>query len=309
MIAALTLTASGVQGQTLPAGDTPPKIIGHFEDWTAATKTASFQTLCYAFTRVQNSSPNLPGRGAVILWATRGRGGVDSVRMDAGFTFAANSAVTVQAGQTRLYFNTAQGQAFPGSGDEAVAAFKEPNVHQITTNAPGPNGAPVTDTFSVRGFPAAHEAIRVACSPVESRASMTSVPLPGSQGRQAIQLQKTGGILVAPVRINDTLTRHFAVDSGAADVSIPEEVVEALRQTGTLRSADFTGHRIYVTADGTRSSSATFRLQALEVGGRRIENVTGHVAPARSPLLLGQSFLSRFRSWSIDNERQVLLLE
>jgi predicted aspartyl protease len=44
------------------------------------------------------------------------------------------------------------------------------------------------------------------------------------------------------------------------------------------------------------------------VGGKVLENVTGSVAPVRGGLLLGQSFLSRFKSWSIDNRRQILIL-
>jgi len=32
------------------------------------------------------------------------------------------------------------------------------------------------------------------------------------------------------------------------------------------------------------------------------------ITPLKGSLLLGQSFLSRFKSWSIDNERQVLIL-
>jgi hypothetical protein len=33
------------------------------------------------------------------------------------------------------------------------------------------------------------------------------------------------------------------------------------------------------------------------------------VAPSNATPLLGQTFLQRFASWSIDNERQVLLLK
>jgi predicted aspartyl protease len=39
-----------------------------------------------------------------------------------------------------------------------------------------------------------------------------------------------------------------------------------------------------------------------------IENVRGSVANVKGDLLLGQSFLSRFKSWSIDNARQALVL-
>ena len=39
-----------------------------------------------------------------------------------------------------------------------------------------------------------------------------------------------------------------------------------------------------------------------------MQNVTVRVATEKSGFLLGQSFLSRFHSWSIDNQRGVLLL-
>jgi hypothetical protein len=39
-----------------------------------------------------------------------------------------------------------------------------------------------------------------------------------------------------------------------------------------------------------------------------IENVKGSVADVKGELLLGQSFLSRFKSWSIDNAKQALVL-
>lgn len=307
--------------QTLAPGTTPPRVIGVFGDWTAAVQTASFQTLCYAFTRAARSTGAVADRGPVMLWTTRGRSGGETIRFDAGFVFAPNVAVAVQTGQATLYFNTAQNRAFPANGAEAVAAFSRSDRLFADTTAPGPNGAPVTDSFSLRGFAAAQEAIRGACPGVVARAAIgVAVPVgspvvesPGETrvglgGTRTVRLARAGGILVAPARVNDALTLHFAVDSGAVDVSIPEEAVEALRQTGTLADSDFTGQRIYMTADGTRSAAATFLLRVLEVGGQRVENVTAHVSPARSPLLLGQSFLGRFRSWSIDNDRQELVL-
>ena len=42
---------------------------------------------------------------------------------------------------------------------------------------------------------------------------------------------------------------------------------------------------------------------------RLLESVTGSIASAEADLLLGQSFLRRFNSWSIDNKRQVLLVK
>ena len=55
--------------------------------------------------------------------------------------------------------------------------------------------------------------------------------------------------------------------------------------------------------------SVIFRLRSLKVGDAFMENVVAALAPAEGSLLLGQSFLTRFRSWSIDNARQALVLE
>jgi len=39
-----------------------------------------------------------------------------------------------------------------------------------------------------------------------------------------------------------------------------------------------------------------------------MQNVTVRIAPEKSHFLLGQSFLSRLKSWSMDNARQALII-
>jgi predicted aspartyl protease len=51
-----------------------------------------------------------------------------------------------------------------------------------------------------------------------------------------------------------------------------------------------------------------FIIRSLKIGSINLSNVIGSVAPVKGSPLLGQSFLSRFSSWSIDNRRQVLIL-
>jgi predicted aspartyl protease len=102
---------------------------------------------------------------------------------------------------------------------------------------------------------------------------------------------------------------NFVVDSGAADVSVPADVVSALMRTGAIKPSDFLGTQTYRLADGSVAPSATFRIRSLTVGETTLENVTGTVALYEGGLLLGQSFLGRFKSWSIDNTRHVLVLE
>jgi predicted aspartyl protease len=129
-----------------------------------------------------------------------------------------------------------------------------------------------------------------------------------SSGTIEVPLRRQGGVLHVPVGINNAITLDFVVDSGATDVSIPADVVMTLTRTGTLTAGDFLGSATYRLADGSTVPSQTFRIRSLKVGNTTLENVTGSVASVKGSLLLGQSFLGRFRSWSIDNGRQMLVL-
>jgi predicted aspartyl protease len=47
----------------------------------------------------------------------------------------------------------------------------------------------------------------------------------------------------------------------------------------------------------------------MRVGNLVVEDVTATVGRVSSPFLLGQSFLRRLKSWSIDNANDALILE
>jgi clan AA aspartic protease (TIGR02281 family) len=124
-----------------------------------------------------------------------------------------------------------------------------------------------------------------------------------------VPLKKDGGTFGVPVEINSTLTLDFIVDSGAADVSVPADVFLTLIRTGTIRDSDVTGEQTYVLADGSKSKSITFTIRSLKIGDTIVKNVKGSVATRDGMLLLGQSFLGRFKTWSVDNARHELVLE
>jgi clan AA aspartic protease (TIGR02281 family) len=117
-----------------------------------------------------------------------------------------------------------------------------------------------------------------------------------------------GGTFAVPVTINNQLTLKFVIDSGASDVSIPTDVVSTLVRTGTIADTDFLGSQTYKLADGSTVPSQRFLIRSLKVGSRTLENVTANIEPIAGQLLLGQSFLRRFKSWSIDNGRSALIL-
>ena len=134
-------------------------------------------------------------------------------------------------------------------------------------------------------------------------------PAPSSSVGTEVSLVRKGGTFKVPVLVNGVIQLDFTVDSGAADVSIPADVVLVMMRTGTLKDSDFLGAKTYRLADGSTIPSETFRIRSLKVGSNVIENVIGSMARVEGGLLLGQSFLSRFRRVSFDYTRQVMVLE
>ena len=125
---------------------------------------------------------------------------------------------------------------------------------------------------------------------------------------QVISVEPHDGAFVVPVVLNDVVTAKFIVDSGSADVSIPEDMASTLMKSGTMTGSDLLGSKIYLLADGSKVPSKIYRMASVRIGGMVMENVTVRIAAANSSLLLGQSFLSRLKSWSMDNARKVMII-
>jgi aspartyl protease family protein len=100
----------------------------------------------------------------------------------------------------------------------------------------------------------------------------------------------------------------FMVDSGASDVCLPNDVINGLRRSGRLTDADWTGWQNATFADGRTVRSRTFNLRRLTIGPWTLNDVAGSSCGKGNMALLGQAVLGRFTSWSLDNQRNVLLL-
>jgi aspartyl protease family protein len=129
------------------------------------------------------------------------------------------------------------------------------------------------------------------------------------QARTTAQFHRMGGVFVLPAVINSGTRSYFIVDSGAANVQIPEEVAEEMRRAGTLAESDFLGQRRFTLADGSGLQQRVFRLKSLQIGDRTMENVLAAVGAPRSRALLGQSFLRRLSWWKIDNVKNAMEFE
>ncbi|MBL6937121.1 MAG: TonB family protein [Alphaproteobacteria bacterium] len=124
-----------------------------------------------------------------------------------------------------------------------------------------------------------------------------------------VPLHPTGGVYALPVRINDTITMDFLVDSGASVVTIPADVASTLMRTGALSQQDLQGEQQYRLADGSAHRSPVVMIHKLQIGNFVISNVAAAIAPPDGALLLGQSFLARLHRWSIDNSKHAFTIE
>jgi clan AA aspartic protease (TIGR02281 family) len=140
---------------------------------------------------------------------------------------------------------------------------------------------------------------------VVAQAAVPAMAAP-TDALQMVPMEPHNGAFVVPVVLNDVLTEKFIIDSGAADVSIPADVASTLIKLGTMTGADFLGSKRYILADGSVVPSKIYRIASLRIGGMVMQNVTVRIAAEKSDLLLGQSFLNRLKSWSMDNARQVM---
>ena len=127
--------------------------------------------------------------------------------------------------------------------------------------------------------------------------------------RTTAQFHRMGGVFVLPTLLNGTAKSYFVVDSGAANVQIPQEVADELMRNGTLSQSDFLGDRGFVVADGRKLQQKTIRLRSIQVGSRTMDNVLAAIGAPHSQALLGQSLLRRLNWWKIDNVKNAIELE
>lgn len=143
-----------------------PRLIGEFNDWTAAALGTGAQQICYAFTRPQGNSQGAPpNRTLVMLTVTHRPEGRDQISFRAGYAYPRNAAVEVTVGTANFEFFTAGSDAFAREAAPVIAAFRRGSTAAVAGPAPQGRQGRVTDTFSLRGFTAAYEAISRECPP------------------------------------------------------------------------------------------------------------------------------------------------
>jgi len=184
-----------------------------------------------------------------------------------------------------------------GRGKEAVGVLESFDQSLVEQGQPPYFPSQITQIRSKLGLSLSPQA-----------ATNEDAPTVAPNASPEVSLEASHGALYVPAVVDGSITLKFVVDSGATDVCIPTDVAKTLMRMGKLTRADERGTGTAVLADGSRVPAERVMIHSIEVGGHEVKNVLASVTNTRGSLLLGQSFLQRFKSWSVDNNRKILVL-
>ncbi len=129
-----------------------------------------------------------------------------------------------------------------------------------------------------------------------------------SSSPDEIPIERRGGEYVVPVRVNQTITLPFVLDTGATELTIPVDVALTLMRSGALTRSDFIGKATVTMANGSEAIQPRVVIHEVQVGNHVATDVTASLSPVAAEPLLGESFLSKFGTVTINYNRLVLIL-
>ena len=209
-------------------------------------------------------------------------------------------------------FGLAQAQS--GDAGQVIAQWQASNVACRNVNTPALEAVGACERRDTLSKILAQ--LNYCYGPTDKVGPGTWVPCAHTRAEQAVdfartvaQFQRMGGVFVLPIILNGNTKTYFVVDSGAANIQIPQEIADELTRKGTLNDGDFLGERSFAVADGRRLLQRVFRLRSVQIGTRPMENVLAAIGAPHSQALLGQSMLKRLDWWKIDNIKNAIELQ
>ena len=133
----------------------------------------------------------------------------------------------------------------------------------------------------------------------EEEAVITEVPIS----------RHSGGTFDVACQVNG-LALSMIFDTGASDVSISKVEADFMFKNNYISREDVRGKRYYQTADGGISEGTLITLKEVKIGDAVIRNVEASVSKSqKAPLLLGESVLQKFGTFTVDNINSKLIIK
>ena len=93
--------------------------------------------------------------------------------------------------------------------------------------------------------------------------------------------------------------------TGASDMLINSEIESYLSEKGILTPSNFRESKVYEIANGEKIEMRTAILSSIKIDGYQFNNIKIIIGDQNSSLLLGMSFLNRYK-WYFDKNTLVL---
>ena len=149
-----------------PAAGQDKRAIDVFGDWNAFAETERGSKVCYIGSVPKKEEGDYTERGDVYAMVTHrpAEGSLDVASIRAGYTYGKGSEVDVTVGENTFKLFTDGGFAWArdSKADRALVAAMKAGATMIVQGTSS-LGTLTTDTYSLKGFTAAHQAIGEAC--------------------------------------------------------------------------------------------------------------------------------------------------
>lgn len=133
----------------------------------------------------------------------------------------------------------------------------------------------------------------------EGEAHITEVPIS----------RHSGGTFDVACEVNG-LSLNMIFDTGASDVSLSKVEADFMFKNNYISKDDIKGKKYYQTADGGISEGTVVTLKEVRIGDAVLHNVDASVTKSqKAPLLLGQSVLEKFGTFTVDNINSKLIIK
>jgi aspartyl protease family protein len=124
-----------------------------------------------------------------------------------------------------------------------------------------------------------------------------------------VKMVEKNGVRYVPVKINGQ-ELDFMFDTGASSICISTLEALVLIKNGTLTKDDIIGNEQFLDASGNVSDGTKINLTSVQIGDSIIHNIEATIIEnPRAECLLGQTVLSHFGKYTIDNENNEIIFE
>lgn len=153
-------------GLCIAPGQGADRSLGTFESWSAISYSEDKRPVCMMWSQPEKSEGDYTRRGDVFVFITHRPGDdeINKVRFETGYTFEKSSEVAVDIDGKKFRLATDNSTAWtmdPGDNALMVSAMRAGD--KMVARGTSSRGTLTTDTYSLRGFTAAHNAINKAC--------------------------------------------------------------------------------------------------------------------------------------------------